>query len=136
MTIAEVSKQYDIPSDTLRYYERIGLIPSVPRSKSGFRDYDEDSCRWVQFAKCMRNAGIQIEALIEYVALFQQGDATRDARKQILLEQRSQLASRIEELQETLDYLDTKIERYDLWNSELENVAQKPQDETESSGAE
>ncbi|MBC8546756.1 MerR family transcriptional regulator [Clostridiaceae bacterium NSJ-31] len=120
MTITEVSKQYDIPADTLRYYERIGLIPSVPRSKSGFRDYDEESCRWVQFAKCMRNAGIQVEALIEYVDLVQQGDVTRDARKQILLEQRDLLQAKIAEMQETLRFLDTKIDRYEQWNSEFE----------------
>lgn len=44
MTIAEVSRKYDISPDTLRYYERIGLIPPVPRSRSGIRDYDEESC--------------------------------------------------------------------------------------------
>ena len=81
MTIAEVSKKYDISQDTLRYYERIGLIPPVPRTKSGIRNYDEASCGWVELMKCMRKAGVQIEALIEYVDLFQQGDATLEARK-------------------------------------------------------
>ncbi len=98
MTIAQVSKQYDISADTLRYYERIGLIPPVPRNKSGIRDYDEESCRWIELMKCMRKAGVQIEALIEYVALFQQGDATVDARKAILIEQRAQLIERMEEM--------------------------------------
>ena len=113
MTIAEVSRQYGLSADTLRYYERIGLIPGVTRSKSGIRAYTEEDCRWVEFAKCMRGAGIQIEALIEYVALFQQGDATIEARKQILTEQRDQLRARIAEQQQTLDRLNTKIERYD-----------------------
>lgn len=89
MTIAEVSRKYEISADTLRYYERIGLIPPVPRTKSGLRDYDEESCGWVELMKCMRAAGVQIEALIEYVALFQQGDDTIDARKALLIEQRS-----------------------------------------------
>ena len=69
MTIAEVSRKYDITADTLRYYERIGLIPNVPRTKSGIRDYDEESCRWIELMKCMRKAGVQIEALIEYERL-------------------------------------------------------------------
>lgn len=125
MTIAEVSKQYDIPADTLRYYERVGLIPSVPRSKSGFRDYDEGSCKWVQFAKCMRAAGIQVEALIEYVSLFQQGDTTQAARKQILLEQRELLRARLAEMQETLHYLDTKIERYEQWSPAFDREIQE-----------
>ena len=68
MTIAETAKKYDISADTLRYYERIGLIPPVPRTRSGIRDYDESSCGWVEFIKCMRGAGLQIEALIEYVS--------------------------------------------------------------------
>ena len=70
MTIAQVSKQYDISADTLRYYERSGLIPPVPRNKSGIRDYDEESCRWIELMKCMRKAGVQIEALIEYCLLY------------------------------------------------------------------
>lgn len=113
MTIAQVSKKYDISADTLRYYERIGLIPTVNRLPSGIRDYTENDCNWVEFAKCMRGAGLQVEALIEYIALFQQGDGTIEARKQILIEQRVQLVQRIDEMQRTLDRLNKKIERYE-----------------------
>ena len=113
MTIAEVSKQYNIPVDTLRYYERIGLLPPVNRSKSGFRDYTEGDRQWVSFIKCMR-------ALIDYVTLFQQGDSTREARRQILVEQREALQGRVDELQRTLDYLTEKIRRYDEWNPATE----------------
>ena len=103
MTIAEVSRKYDISADTLRYYERIGLIPPVPRTRGGLRDYGEESCGWIQLMKCMRAAGVQIEALIEYVDLFQQGDATLDARKALLVEQRDQLVSRMAEMQASLN---------------------------------
>ena len=113
MTIAEVSRKYDISADTLRYYERIGLIPPVPRTRSGLRDYGEESCGWIQLMKCMRAAGVQIEALIEYVDLFQQGDATLDARKALLVEQRDQLVSRMAEMQASLDLLNQKIDRYE-----------------------
>ena len=113
MTIAEVCKKYDITADTLRYYERIGLIPRVPRTSGGIRDYDEESCGWIELMKCMRKAGVEIEALIEYVALFQQGDETVDARKAILVEQREQLMARMEEMQASLDRLNDKIERYE-----------------------
>ena len=98
MTIAEVSKKYELSADTLRYYERIGLVPPVPRNKSGIRDYDTESCQWVELMKCMRSAGVQIEALIEYVALFQQGDETIGARKALLIEQRDQLVERMAEI--------------------------------------
>lgn len=113
MTIAEVSRKYDISADTLRYYERIGLIPPVPRTRGGLRDYGEESCGWIQLMKCMRAAGVQIEALIEYVDLFQQGDATLDARKALLVEQRDQLVSRMAEMQASLDLLNHKIDRYE-----------------------
>ena len=113
MTIAEVSRKYDISADTLRYYERIGLIPPVPRTRGGLRDYGEESCDWIQLMKCMRAAGVQIEALIEYVDLFQQGDATLDARKALLVEQRDQLVSRMAEMQASLDLLNQKIDRYE-----------------------
>ena len=113
MTIAEVSRKYDISADTLRYYERIGLIPPGPRTRGGLRDYGEESCGWIQLMKCMRAAGVQIEALIEYVDLFQQGDATLDARKALLVEQRDQLVSRMAEMQASLDLLNQKIDRYE-----------------------
>ena len=85
MTIAEVSKKLELSADTLRYYERIGLIPPVPRNKSGIRDYDENSIGWINFIKCMRKAGLPIEILIEYVTLYQLGDSTKEARKIYLL---------------------------------------------------
>ncbi len=125
MTIAEVSKRFDISADTLRYYERIGLIPSVPRTKSGIRDYDEASCGWIELMKCMRAAGVQIEALIEYVALFQKGDETIGARKALLVEQRDQLAARMVEMQKSLDRLNDKIDRYDQGLMTKEQVLRK-----------
>ena len=113
MTIAEASRQYGLSADTLRYYARICLIPPEPRNKSGIRDYDQESCQWIELMKCMRKSGVQIEALIEYVALFQQGDSTIEARKALLKEQRDQLMSRMEDMQASLDRLNTKIERYE-----------------------
>ena len=113
MTIAEVSKEYGLTSDTLRYYERIGLIPPVTRNPNGIRNYQEEDCRWVEFIKCMRGAGLPVEVLIEYVALFQQGDTTREARKQLLIEQRRILMEKMTEIGSTIRRLDEKIERYD-----------------------
>jgi DNA-binding transcriptional MerR regulator len=113
MTITEVGKKYDLSLDTLRYYERIGLIPRVHRNKSGVRDYTEEDCQWVEFAKCMRNAGLSIEILIEYLSLFKQGDETIETRKKLLIEQRKQLALRIEEIKKTLERLDGKIALYE-----------------------
>lgn len=113
MTISETVKKYELSADTLRYYERIGLIPSVLKNKSGIRDYDEESCRWIEFIKCMRNAGLPIEVLIEYVSLFQQGDETIEARKELLIEQRRLLCNKMEDMRKTIERLDYKIEWYE-----------------------
>lgn len=114
MTIAEVSKKFELSQDTLRYYERIGLIPRVNRTKSGIRDYSEESCRWIELVKCMRLAGVSIEALIEYSSLSQKGDITISARKKLLMEEREKLIEKMEDMKTTLDRLNFKIERYEV----------------------
>ena len=111
MTIKEVSEKYDISEDTLRYYERIGLLPKVPRKKSGIRDFDENSCKWIEFIKCMRSAGMRIEALIEYMNLFQEGKKTVTA-KNLLLEQRKILEEKRKDITKTIERLDYKISLY------------------------
>ena len=113
MKIAEVSEKYGLSVDTLRYYERVGLIPTVNRNDSGIRDYNELDLRRVDFIKCMRSAGLPVEVLIEYVALVQQGDKTIEARKEILIEQQKLLVDRMNEMQKTLDILEHKIEVYE-----------------------
>lgn len=128
MTISEVAKKYNLSADTIRYYERIGLIPRVNRSASGIRDFTENDCGWVEFIKCMRGAGLPIEALIDYVALFQQGDMTVEARKSILVEQRDVLAERMEEMQSTLERLNQKIEHYEEGIHAAEKRLQKRED--------
>ena len=113
MKIAEVSKQSGLSPDTLRYYERVGLIPPVNRNGSGIRDYSELDVRRVEFVKCMRTAGLPIDVLIEYYGLVQQGDETIETRKEILIEQRDQVVARIAEMQKTLDLLNYKIKVYE-----------------------
>lgn len=113
MKITEVSKRYQLSPDTLRYYERIGLIPPVNRNASGIRDYTEEDCTWVNFIKCMRGSGLSIEILTEYVTMFQQGNDTVKARKELLIEQRNLLDNRIKEMQKTLERLDNKIDGYE-----------------------
>ena len=113
MKIQEVSEKFSLSTDTLRYYERVGLIPHVTRTLSGIRDYSELDVRRVDFVKCMRSAGLPIEVLIDYMALLQKGDSTIATRKEILLEQREQLMARIEDMQKTLEILNRKIQVYE-----------------------
>jgi MerR family transcriptional regulator, aldehyde-responsive regulator len=122
MKISEVSETYGISQDTLRYYERIGLIQPVRRNESGIRDYSESDLMRVEFIKCMRRAGLPIEVLIEYIGLFRQGDASIEARKTILMDQRELLLVRMNEMQKTLDLLEYKIKGYEgtLYQKEKE----------------
>jgi len=113
MKISEVSEKYQLSADTLRYYERVGLIPPVHRNESGIRDYRQTDIEWVEFVKYMRSAGLPIDVLVEYVSLAQQGDHTHEARKQILINQRDELVHKMEEMQKTLDLLNYKIEVYE-----------------------
>jgi DNA-binding transcriptional MerR regulator len=129
--ISEVSEKYDISPDTLRYYERIGLLPPVRRSKSGLRDYDANDLMWIDFIKCMRNAGLAIEQLIRYVQLFPQGDTTIEARKNILKDQREQIVARMAELQRTLDVLDYKIAIYESGVMPVERKLLRTKDSAE-----
>lgn len=128
MLIAEVSRKFDLSQDTLRYYERIGLIPRVNRNKSGIRDYTEEDCRWVDFIKCMRGVGLPVETLIEYVGLFQQGDKTMEARKELLIEQRKQLLTRMEDMKNVLKRLEYKISSYEQTIVEKEKTLIRMQD--------
>jgi len=114
MMIAEVSKKYDLSPDTLRYYERVGMIPRVNRNKSGIRDYTGEDCKWVELAKCMRSAGLPVEVMIEYLLLFQQGNTTIPARRELLLKQREKLTAQRKAIDDTLKRLNFKISRYDI----------------------
>ena len=126
MTIMEVSEEFGISQDTLRYYERVGLIPPVTRTSSGNRDYQESDLGWVENAVCMRNAGVPIEALIEYVKLYQMGDTTFEARRQLLQEQYDALQEQKEQIEATMKRLAYKVSRYEKavqtgvlsWNKE------------------
>ena len=112
MTIKEVSEKYNISQDTLRYYERIHVIPKVTRTSSGIRDYQEEDLRWVELAICMRNVGLSIETFVEYLSLFQQGDSTIPARLDLLNEQMNILQYQKEQIEITMDKLSKKINTY------------------------
>lgn len=113
MTIKEVSEKYGISQDTLRYYERVQVIPAVTRTSGGIRDYQEEDLKWVELAVCMRNAGLPIESLIEYQKLFQAGDETIPARLELLQSQMKILKKQKEQIEEMMGRLSYKIDRYE-----------------------
>ncbi|MBR6267094.1 MAG: MerR family transcriptional regulator [Selenomonadaceae bacterium] len=114
MTIKEVCEKYNLTADTLRYYERVGVIPEVTRTAGGIRDYEETDLAWVENAVCMRDAGVPVEMLIEYVKLFQEGDSTIDARTNLLKEAREQILETKKKYDVALEKLNYKIGRYEI----------------------
>ena len=114
MNIKKVSEQLGISSDTIRYYERIGLVPAISRDKNGVRNFTDIDIQRLDFIKCMRHAGLSIESLHEYMHLYSlNDDSTIPARKRILEEEAEKLDERIASLQETRAYLQHKIDVYD-----------------------
>lgn len=112
MTIKEVSEKFGISQDTLRYYERVGMIPAVARTSGGIRNYSDEDLNWIELAVCMRSAGLPVEAMIEYLKLFQMGDSTIEARLNLLEDQREILLEHKKQLDSTLERLNYKISRY------------------------
>ena len=114
MTIKEVGEKYGISGDTLRYYERIGMIPPVARTESGIRNYTEKDLSFIELVLFMRGAVLPIEAIIEYVKLYQQGDETFAARLALLQDQRETLIEQKEKIENALNRLNYKIARYEV----------------------
>ena len=113
---------YNISADTLRYYEKIGLIDPVKRNENGIRDYKEIDLKRIQFLKCMRLSGLSIDMLLQYIELLHQGEHTIPQRKEILMKQREVILLKMKELQETLEHLNKKFETYDDVLLEIEKT--------------
>ena len=112
MTINEVAEEYNLTKDTLRYYEKIGLLKNIPRTDTGIRNYDEASCKKIEFVKCMRDSGVEIEILQQYMDLLEKGKTTVNARKQLLEEQREKLLNQQKKIEITIERLNYKIKIY------------------------
>lgn len=113
MTIKEVSEQYGVTQDTLRYYEKAGMVPTVSRTAGGIRDYQAEDLAWVELALCMRSAGLPVEAIADYVRLTQLGDGTIPNRLALLQRQREVLLDQQRQIGATLERLNYKISRYE-----------------------
>lgn len=115
MNIKQAAEMFNLTVDTLRYYERVGIIPPVSRNSSGYRDYKTKDLNWVYLVKNLRNAGLSIESLIEFSTLAQLRDKqnVEDAQKHILKEQLVELDKKLGEMQQTRELLVYKIETYE-----------------------
>jgi len=107
-----MADQTGVNIDTLRYYEREGLINTVERSSSGHRRYSADDVLWVQVLRCLRDTGMSIEQLRQYCKLGEQGDHTQPERMELLQQHRDTVLIQIEQLRKSIELIDHKIDFY------------------------
>ena len=112
-TVGEMSKLLGIPSSTLRYYDKEGLLPFVERSPGGIRMFKEKDYEWLKIIECLKKAGMSIKDIKRYIELSLQGDETIGERLQMFRDQREALLAQMAALQQTLDVLDYKCWYYE-----------------------
>ena len=113
MTIREVAAKTNMSTDTLRYYERIGLLPPVPRNAAGIRNYDEYFVNFINFIKKLKASGMSLEHIIDYIRLAEMGDATIQERKKLLAEARETLLEKINSLHLVAELADYQLRNYE-----------------------
>ena len=113
MPIREIAAKTNMSTDTLRYYERIGLLPPVPRNAAGIRNYDEYFVNFINFIKKLKARGMSLEHIIDYIRLAEMGDATIQERKKLLAEARETLLDKINSLQLVAELADYQLRNYE-----------------------
>lgn len=113
MTIREIAAKTNMSTDTLRYYERIGLLPPVSRNAAGIRNYDEYFVNFINFIKKLKASGMSLEHIIDYIRLAEMGDATIQERKKLLAEAREMLLDKINSLQLVAELADYQLRNYE-----------------------
>ncbi|EAC6133908.1 MerR family transcriptional regulator [Listeria monocytogenes] len=115
MNIKQAADMFGLTVDTLRYYERVGVIPPVHRNESGYRDYKTSDLNWVYLVKNLRNAGLSVESLIEFATLAQLRETqnVEAAQKQVLVDQLKELDEKLAEMKKVRELLVYKIDSYD-----------------------
>ncbi|KAA2251180.1 MerR family transcriptional regulator [Solihabitans fulvus] len=127
-SIAQAAERSGLSIDTLRYYERIGLVQPPARDSGGRRNYSEEDLGWLEFLTKLRTTGMPIRMMREYAQARHRGPHTTNRRKQILVEHRTSVLERIAELQSCLGVLNHKITNYEqcvVENDERLNLHQE-----------
>lgn len=112
-TMKDVCNQVNMPYETLKFYCNEGLVPNIRRDKNNYRIFDERNIAWIKSLVCLKNCGMSIQEMKEYLALCIEGPSTIKERKVILDKKREALLEKIAELQKSIDYIDWKQNFYD-----------------------
>ena len=112
-SIGEVAKKTNISPSTLRYYEKEGLLPSVSRTDSGIRKFDDDDLDRLSVIECLKKTGMPIKKIKQFIDWCSEGDSTIKLRYEMFLERREETLRKIEELKHTLEMIDYKCSYYE-----------------------
>lgn len=111
-TVKEVAKKLSFTEHTIRFYTDKGLVPSVQRDKNNIRLFDEESINWLICIKHLKDCGMSIESIKNYIDLCRKGDSTIPARYEIILEQSKHAYAQLEETKQRADYMKKKVQYY------------------------
>lgn len=112
-TMKDVCQQVNMPYETLKFYCNEGLVPNIKRDKNNYRIFDDRNVAWIKSLVCLKNCGMSLQEMKEYLALCLEGPSTIVQRKAILDKKREALIEKMEELQKNIDYIDWKQGFYD-----------------------
>ncbi|WP_162098314.1 MerR family transcriptional regulator [Fictibacillus macauensis] len=112
MSIQQVTEAMGVTAHTLRYYEKIGLLPSIERDASGYRRYTEEDLNWLKFITKLRESNMPIRDILQYGALIKEGNHTRAARKELLQQHKEYIEQQMALLQVGLEIVNEKIMYY------------------------
>lgn len=112
-TMMQVCKEANLTYQTLKFYCNEGLIPNVKRDKNNRRVFDERNLKWIKDLVCLKQCGMSIQEMKEYLDLCLQGQSTIPQRKEMLTQKQEALRDTIRELEESVAYIDWKQNFYD-----------------------
>jgi len=112
-SISQVAEKFDLTAYTIRYYDREGLLPFVDRSKAGNREFSESDLNWLKLICCLKNTGMPIKQIKQYIEWCLQGDDTLEIRRQMFIDHRKEVLKQMNNLKENLKTIDYKLEFYD-----------------------
>ncbi|MGN0535637.1 MAG: MerR family transcriptional regulator [Eubacterium sp.] len=112
-TMKDVCKKVNMPYETLKFYCNEGLVPNVKRDKNNYRIFDERDIAWIESLTCLKNCGMSIQEMKDYLVLCLEGPSTIPERKIILEKKRASLTQKMADIQKSIDYIDWKQSFYD-----------------------
>ncbi|MFT4143748.1 MAG: MerR family transcriptional regulator [Mobilitalea sp.] len=111
-TIKQISEKTNLTEHTLRYYDREGLIPFISRTSSGIRQFSEDDLEWIHLICCLRNSGMPLQEIKEFMQMCLQGAELLEERKALLVKHRTRILNEVKNLENSLGIINYKINHY------------------------